>query len=498
MTTADSMSGYCVSFDPTVGVGALGAHVPQTFVRGDTWMNIDNNIRSKQDCNSQPVINAASHIPKDGDLNNWYVNETGRGEINPQNESQLNLKGQEVWNNLSFNDGQKVTTKETTEYAYAGNAQRENDGTEFWTYDDDLKTTIKETTEYAYAGNTQRENDGSKFWTYDDDLKTTNKETTEYAYAGNTARGDLGTTSYNQYTGFNKDGKNKKRNGGADTYALRGATLVENWTPIAGRQNLLGEAQSRMGKIDFGTFGSDQNYDGPGTIRQALPDGSKYQFQYIIGKIHPDPNKLQAVDDRQIAGYQVNQLQQNPLSIYTVNPESKIPSLFEFIQPDSYSTMVQEPETNLRQPKAQYEGLENSVQVYPTINEKQENPNAAVVYNQSIDSTDPVNQFVVQDPKLNSQPTFTGKAYSGNVNFGWDKQGQAKNAEKITLGGQNEPGVYGNLYSSVPFSQGMAQGIQNTSLQNQQENMRPPNVCEGNPALDFATNTLILNSVGGN
>ena len=124
-----------------------------------------------------------------------------------------------------------------------------------------------------------------------------------------------------------------------------------------------------MGKIDFGTFGSDQNYDGPGTLRQALPDGSKYQYQYIIVKIHPDPNRLQAVDDRQVAGYQVNQLQQNPLSIYTVNPESKIPSLFEFIQPDSYSTMVPESEDDLRQPSTEYRGIENTVG-YPILQAK--------------------------------------------------------------------------------------------------------------------------------
>ena len=68
MTTVNSMSGYCVTFDPTVGVGSLGSNVPQTFVRADTWMNLDNNIRSKQDCNSEPIINVSSHVPQPGNM----------------------------------------------------------------------------------------------------------------------------------------------------------------------------------------------------------------------------------------------------------------------------------------------------------------------------------------------------------------------------------------------------------------------------------------------
>ena len=94
--------------------------------------------------------------------------------------------------------------------------------------------------------------------------------------------------------------------------------------------------------------------------------------------------------------------------------------------------------------------------------------------------------------KLNSKPTFTGKAYSGDIDFTWGEKGKANNAEKVTLGGKDEPGVYGNLYNSVPFYQGMAQGIQNQGLQNQQEKLNPPSVCEGNKALDFATTALAL------
>ena len=411
---------------------------------------------------------------------------------------QIGLKGSEIWNNLSYIDHQKSTTKETTLYAYAGNVQRENNGTEFWTYKDAPKATTKETTDYAYVGNV-RGNKGTEFWTYKDAPKATTKETTDYAYAGNVARGGDATTSYNQYTGFGDKGGN--RSGGADTYALRGATLVENYTPIAGRQNLLAEAEARMGTIDFGTFGSDQNNDGPGTIRQALPNGSKFQNNYFIGEQHISPNKLVGVDDRQIAGYQVEQLQQNPLSIFTINPNNPIPGFEADVQPNNYSTMKQKNITELRQPAVKYEGMERSVEnmksipVYQNKSGSNVNPNAAFVYNQSINDSN-ANPFLVQKHELNTQPKFSGKSYSGDVNYSWNSQGISNEKDTITLGGQNEPKVYGNLYNSVHMNSGMAQGINNVRLQQQQSNLNNPNICEGNPQLNFATNMLVLESVG--
>lgn len=482
--TTESMSGYCVNFSPSVGVGPVGANVPQTFVRAPTWMNTDNNIKSRQDCNSFPVFNINSYVPKDSNLsNNYYVNETGRGEVHPQNVEQLNLKGQDLFHNLSFVDQQKTTTKETTEFAYAGNAVQEEKGTEFWTYGDAPKTTTKETTEYAYVGNVVREDKGTEFWTYSDAPKTTTRETTEYAYTGNVARGDVANTSRNQYTGFDGDKKGGVRTGGADTYALRGSTLVENYTSGPSRQNLLSDAQARMGKINYGQFGSDQNYNGPGTLNQALPDAGKYQYQYILGKQKISPNRVQAVDDRQIAGYLVEQLQANPLSIFTNKPDNPIPGFNCDVQPENYSTMITTEETE--KDTSGYQGINSTVQVYPTQNGKQFNPNTGIIYNKSLDS-DGTNTFLQQGGRPNSVPEFTGKCYSGTPGFGWGSGGSPTDKQKISLGGKDEPDVaFGNLYQNVNIPEGMAQG---TGCANGQ-------LKEGNRALSFATSPQFITNL---
>jgi hypothetical protein len=531
---------FCVEYADTVGVGIAGSNVPLEPSRSPTWMDLDNNIRSKSDCNCQPIGNPERQQDGSGVLlQNWYVNETDRGNISPQTVEQLNLSGQTQWNNLSFLDHQKTTTKETTSFAYAGNAQRENDGTEFYTYSDLPKTSIRQTTSFAYAGNAQRESDGTEFYTYSDLPKTTTKETTDYSYAG--ILGNSGSvnvpTNYSQYTGYNGgsgdspnggiigfNNKVQSRVGGADTATIRGSTLIENWVAPAGRQNILQDPDELLGKINFG-IKYDENYNGPGTIRQALPDGARFQFMNYMAVPHANANKLIAVDDRQTAGYQVNQLQNNPLSIYTVEPKGEIPSFFAHMEPDDYSTMVNIPADNLRQPSSdgtiEGSGIESGkvVQVYPVqsspnrIIEKEgfhnkysvmgmidnknkniiSNPNSDLIYNMSTDDNNSVNSFIYQKQKPNNNPSFTGKTYSGPLNL----------EQKITIGGKNEPNVYGNLTNTssadVPYYAGMAQGINNPQLQSKQNSIQNEMgqipVCDGNKALNFATNTLFLENV---
>jgi hypothetical protein len=196
----------CVNEEVNIGQGPLGSKISQMPTRSETFMSMDNNIRSKTDCNSMPIGN-----PQRSDqgfsnvLSNWYVNETDRGTVNPQNVMQLNLTRERngFTNSYRFEDLPKTTSKESTEYTYIGNASRENDGTKFWTYTDEFKTTNKETTDYAYIGNASRENDGTKFWSYEDLPKTTSKESTEYSYASNPAKMGFAETNRSLFTGYN-------------------------------------------------------------------------------------------------------------------------------------------------------------------------------------------------------------------------------------------------------------------------------------------------------
>ena len=196
----------CVNEEVTIGQGPLAAHVPLMGQRSETYMSQDNNIRSRSDCNSWPIGGGAA--PNRGAfgqgniLSNWYVNETDRGTVNPQNVMQLNLfaekQGSAFW---TATDEPRTTTKETSNYSYHGNAERSSDGYTFYTYVDEPKTRTAETTMFSYAGNAQRETDGKKFWTYTDEPVTTTKETTSYSYVGDANRQGFADTSRFMFMG---------------------------------------------------------------------------------------------------------------------------------------------------------------------------------------------------------------------------------------------------------------------------------------------------------
>lgn len=611
---------YCVDFSPTVGI-TPSRPISMAGVRDPTFMSQDNNIKSVADCNSQPIGNPGRPGAAPGNMmNNWYVNETDRGSINPTMILQTGVSGggQPRWNNLSFRDGAKVTMKETNEYSYHGNPKRDEAGTTFYTYDDLPKTTMTEISEFSYHGNPKREEAGVKFYTYDDEPKTTMKETnqysyhgnpdregaastfytygdkpkptikqsteftyagnpekegkapkfytyedkpkptvkqttefsytgnnvredqgvtfytykdqpkptirqtTEFSYAGNVAIGDLAETSRYQFTGptnkenfanvdFNKlrgpdspfNVQFQSKLGGADTFTIRGTTLIEDYIPGPGRSNIRQDADYLQGRIDFGTFGTEiQN--GPGTLAQALPSSARFQNTRIMATPHAAPNKLFGIDDRQLASYQVEKLKENPLSIFTTNPDGEIPEFGANTAPDDYSSLVMSRDSQTdallkaqkvpkaTNPKGGIGGIE-PVNVYPpdanvlNINENN-NPNMNIVDNKSLDSTEKFNRLIGQGSSraVNSDPIFSGKAYSGQ--FGHvpgtnpDKLGPTNPNDPITIGGPDPGMVYGAIGEIVPRQENDV-GMINPTMGNM--------VCKPNDALDFST-PLIL------
>jgi hypothetical protein len=273
----------------------------------------------------------------------------------------------------------------------------------------------------------------------------------------------------------------KKITGGYDNYSLKSGTLIEGYMPGPMRTNLLLDPELAIGKFDPGTFGSDQWYNGPGTLLQALPDASRFQNTQIFAIPRGNPYKEFGVDDRQIAEYQVEQLLNNPLSQYTNNPNGEIPGFECMDQPDSYSTMINKRENEY---KNFFENFEipsmKALDVYPrngsaTSAPNNRNPNADVVYNLSLNSRETVNPMIVMgsSSKSRSAADFTGKCYSGNFNP----------VQKIPdTGGNNSPYLYNNGYVR-PRTQ-MDQGIQNN---------RTNEVCVGDKSLKFI-NSLMLNS----
>jgi hypothetical protein len=186
-SNSKSFETVCVNESVSIGQGPLKALVSQTPSRSETFMSFENNIKSKADCNSQPIGNPERSTAGFSNIaSNWYVNETDRGTVHPQNVMQMNLniqnKAVPFWTAI---DEPSTTTKETTQFAYAGNVSRPADGAKFWTAIDEPTTTTKETTQFAYAGNVSRPADGATFWTAIDEPTTTTKETTQFAFSGN-------------------------------------------------------------------------------------------------------------------------------------------------------------------------------------------------------------------------------------------------------------------------------------------------------------------------
>ena len=282
--------------------------------------------------------------------------------------------------------------------------------------------------------------------------------------------------------------KTKVRTGGYDNYSIRAATLVEGYFPGPQRINLIQDPDLAIGKFDPGTFWADDMImNGPGSLLQALPDASKYSYDRIFAVPTGNPYRDFGVDDRQIASYQVEQLHNNPLSQYTTNPNSAIPSFFAMEEPDNYSNMINKRESEFKEyandtygPKDWLQGTTGGQNVYPQYTGKEVNANAAVVYNMSMDYRGDVNPMISlgSSSRARSRADFSGLAYSGQF-----VPGQLINND----GGMNAPIVYGGSYTEPNFEG--AVGFMNPAA------YKNPSICVPDRSLSFA-NPLILNGGG--
>ncbi len=144
-------------------------------------------------------------IPNTETREGVYVNYTDRGTINPfiinATGTAQNKGG--VWNPNSFQDQQKTTRKETTNYSYTGNVKGVTDNTTLNPFNEqDLRVTKKQTNQFSYTGNVKGLTNNTTLNPFNEqDLRVTKKQTNQYAYQGNVAGSIPMDTNRQMFTG---------------------------------------------------------------------------------------------------------------------------------------------------------------------------------------------------------------------------------------------------------------------------------------------------------
>lgn len=408
------------------GVGPIApTTVNKESPRSDTYLSIDHNIRSKVDNNFIPMINA-QNVSSQNYVNDKYVNFTGRGQIYPTVVQQINLKGENIFSNNSIYNPD-VTTKQTTDFSYAGNAERESEGTNFYRYDDKPKVTTNQTTLYSHSGNAARGSDGTNFYRYDDKPKVTTKQTTDFSFSGNVNGTNISNNPTNrvQYTGneyiiTNKNGNIeiiKSADSGVTKWGQKDLTLVEDYFPgPSGTQNIQLDPLEKIGNTELTADWLDINVNGTGSYNQSVINAEHFQqiSKDFIGNIEFNPNKIESVDNRQTANYLVDNFLNNPFSIYQkMDDRNKPVDINFFIDQNSqnYSGISTVPMT-FKYNKEQDESI-NAVKVFKNSSY---NPNTIItnnIFNQLNDNIE--NTFLYQHKKPNNSAQFMGLGYPGSA-----------------------------------------------------------------------------------
>ncbi len=485
-TSADELDCKNEGSAANPATGPIGTKIPVSPIRDKSALNLDNNIKSRSDCNQVPTGNPAIGGVGGPIVTNWYANLTKRGQINPTLVEQTNLRPAmpSMWNNLSFQDNPgppmetnkeplknsgsaqylaaKPTQAETFPAFPTGNPHKNiiGDPTS-WKYEDLPKPTTGETTSRPIIGAPARERDTGVSWKFKDLPKPTTAETTSRAFNGNIApAGNKAMTNYEAFTGTttnnvtadgkqagagaafgrNDAGVESFTNGkqfaavsGADTYTIKGSTLIKNWTPGAERSNILQDPDQALGAIDFGTFGTEDT-SGPGTLNQTRPTAIR-QENYFIGKQHVSPNKLVGLDDRQLASYQVKALTENPLSIYSLQEDRgqdcASPQFFTDVQPNSFSSVTSTtpkgnvdlnqdyiPPSGEEGPGVPSTGRLKVNPIFPNADGTRStgmNPNSTFLWNTPNNANPGAMLGLNFDTESRPKPFFLGKGYSGDA-----------------------------------------------------------------------------------
>lgn len=296
-------------FDAAVpGTGPLGfGNAPSLdFEKFNGSYNLS--LRSKSDLNLNPqpegvIKSAFADLPVSRD--NAYVIDTDRGELYPTIETQINVTGQQQFQNR-----------------------------------------------------------------LQDTVRPTSKETTIYSYDGSVAPVTKSQALYTQYIPqYTNIGNKSVRIGGSSNYGLRSAT-DHSYFAGAGTTAINNNVLQNPDVVVSNLWKRpDFNVDGPGTFKEARPDGTKYQNYRLITK--PTTNglklnynletqnsdlhsysemlgkKVEGIENRYTASYQIAPLLTNPLHVIW-DPENKgeIPAFYCNTSPQdySYSNMKKLPE----------------------------------------------------------------------------------------------------------------------------------------------------------
>uniref|UniRef100_A0A6C0LG10 Uncharacterized protein n=1 Tax=viral metagenome TaxID=1070528 RepID=A0A6C0LG10_9ZZZZ len=410
----------------TPGTGPISPVIDQMLSpRSDTYLTLDHNIRTKVDNNFTPIINAQNESSQQY-VNDKYVNFTGREQISPTIVEQTNLKGHDEFHNLSYEDA-RVTTNQTTNFSYSGNAQREHDGANFYRYEDTPRVTTNQTTNFSYSGNAQREHDGSNFWRYEDNPRVTTNQTTNFSYSGNAAGTETSHNQMNrvQFTGtyetyIDENGQVcnvRSGNSGVTNWGQGSLTLVEDYYPGSnGAMNIQLDPDEKLGFTEMRADWDIVNSSGSGSYAQAIPNAERFQqvSQDFIGEVQSNPNKSESVDNRQTANYLITNLQQNDFSIYQ-RPELRNKTITDplFIDQNAQDYSGVSTQTVPLKRLKEQQPSHGAISVF---NYNNYNPNSVITHNTygQVDSTIE-NTFLYQSRKADNSAVFMGKGYPGTA-----------------------------------------------------------------------------------